>query len=182
MKMSDLGEVLQSSCLAPLFVDLDKLEKEEKEDVTVYKLEVANPFSDKEPVKLSIIEDDTRISIMVRGLAETKDPNLIARVAHVNHLVKIPKFSWDPDDGEVYAEWTLYLEDGGEVSPVVFERVTASILYVFYGERKYFLRSELQGLFDKGLISKEQAEAIIDQTAERLEKDFFPAIRDVLSD
>lgn len=180
MKIEEANEVIQSSCLAPLFLDLDKVTKEEKETRILLKLKFKSPFPTKEPPALVLIGDEGGLRFMIRNLSKTKDANLIARVAHVNHIVTVPKLCWDPEDGEVYVEWSFLTDDSREVSPLVFERIVAHMLQVYYGERRYFMIAELSGLVDKGIIDKSQAEALLKAVADKIDAEFLPPVMEVL--
>ena len=182
MKIDEASEVLESSSLAPLFEDLKNPERKEKEGTVFIDLRIKNPFSSEEHASVLLVEYEKRVAFTIRNLTKSKEPNDLARIAHVNHMTNIPKLCWDPEDGEIYIEWTLLIDDNRPLTPEIFELVLAHVLGVFYEERRRFLAAELGKIVEKGLLSKDQAQGLFDQVGKTIETEYMPLIAEILHD
>jgi len=176
MKLEDVAAVLQGSCLAPLFGNLDNVERTEKEEVVRYKLEVRHPFDNK-PVALDVLQVRNDVIFVIRGVATANEAGLVARVAHVNHMIRAPKACWDPEDGEVYLEWCVFGSEDADLSPIVFERIIANMLNVFYNERLYFLA---MGLKKVDGLPDEVKEQLVKSIHDKLTSEFLPPVAEVM--
>jgi len=179
MKVEELGDVLQSSCLAPLFADLDKPETSTDDGKTIVRLKAKVPDSTKKLATVVVISAANMVVIRMRPVAQTKSSLLIARVGHVNHMTTIPKVCWDPSDGEVSVGWTLLSADG-DIPPVVFEKVLAHVMNVYHGERLYFREAEMKELVERGVLEEDAAESMLKAIQDKYEADYLPLIERVL--
>lgn len=178
MKLDDTAAVLQGSCLAPLFGNLENVGRTEKEGVVRYQLEVRHPFDNK-PAALEVLQAGSDLVFRIRRIAVADDAGLVARVAHVNHMTRAPKVCWDPQNGEVYLEWCVFGSDEADLSPIVFERIIAHMLSVFYNERLYFLAT---GLKKVDGLPDEVKEQLVKSIHDKLTSEFLPPVVEALGD
>ncbi|MCC5846791.1 MAG: hypothetical protein JJU29_01760 [Verrucomicrobia bacterium] len=180
MKINEAAEVLKSSVLEPLFTDLDKVEVEEKENLTVCRVEIKNPSDDTSPFTLLLLEDDTTQVLRILGVAQTKEMHLVARVAHVNHINTIGKLCWDPENGEVYVEIAALKQSESGMSPSNFETMAANAMAIFFNERAWFMKSEIEKLVEKKLVSRDQAQALMNSVVEPIKNEINPRLQQAM--
>ena len=111
MTIKDLPEALQSSALAPLFLNLDDPNIEEKDEakavVVQLNLKLLLPDDDQTP-RLLLIETENTVSFRIPSITVSKDDmQCIGRVGHLNYMLTIGRMYWDPEDGEIGIDWVI---------------------------------------------------------------------------
>ena len=177
MQIEEMIETLQGSALTDIFTNLDTVEKEQKDEVSWFALEISHPFDDGSAF-LDLIQFQGSIVFKLRNLARaTNDLSLVARTAHVNHMTPMPKMCWDPEDGEIYLEWQLLGTDP-ELSPVHLEKILASFLNIFFAERLYFLAAKLKAAeLSDGILQQ-----VFEPIKKRVEEEYVPALHAILGE
>ncbi len=167
---------LQSSCLAPLFADLQNPQIQEKDDSVVIQLKLQPAMPGDKNLDMLVIDNNGIVRFLVPGIAKSKEYVALARSGHVNHMTLIPKICWNPEDGEIVAEWSLIKDKGQTMTSELVEFVLANLLACAYRE-KVTLAVHLA----KGNVP----DMIITQMAEAAEKHLnetiMPCINEALS-
>ena len=179
MELIELIEILESSSLSSLFIDLNESKVKVEENYKKLNIQLDNPFANDEEIFLSLYEQGDKLRFFIFNLGVADDVNLIARVGHVNKMTTVPKMSWDPEDKSVHVEWMIFNDDNSP-TPIQLEWLLAKTMYVYYNEKLFFLSSELQKISKQGLMGKEKIDLILDTVIERLENDIFPILSDVM--
>ena len=175
MQIDEMIDTLQGSALAKLITNLDGVEKKEKDETSWYSLQIAHPFDEK-PAHLDLIQYPDSVVFRISHVAVAKsDLALVARVAHVNDVVPLPRLCWDPEDGEVYLDWMFWGSDP-DLSAVHLEKTVAHFLNVFFTERLYFFAAKLKAADLPEPVLRQVFEPI----KEKVEADFLPLIQRVL--
>ena len=180
MKLSEIPDILESSILSEVFLDLNNFEIIDWVGTSRFlRLQIRNPFSEKDEIFLKIIEQNERYIIETPKIGVAETGNLIARVALVNHKTDIPKMCWNPEDKIVYAEWVFFNNDC-KPAPIQFEWVLAKTLYVFYNEKIYFLMVEMEKEQEMGFLNSDKILPDFGGINKQLEEKVFPFLESVI--
>ncbi len=177
METKTLHIDLQSSCLAPLFLDLQNPEIKEKDDSVLVKLALLPAMPGDDNLSLLVIDNNGIVRFLVPGIAKSKDFVALARCSHINYMTIIPKLCWDPEDGEITAEWSLIKGKGQTLTSELVEHVLANLLMIAYKEKVVLAQH---------LAKDKVPEMIIKQMTEAADRHFkaniMPCIEEALSD
>lgn len=167
MDVKQISGDLKTSCLAPLFLDLDNPKIVEKDEATAVELKLKSPLPEDE-ARLIIVDHKGVVRIFIPRLIESKDYNVLARCGDVNHQTCIPKLCWDPEDGEVTVEWSLIKGKGQTLNSELVEYVIALVIRVFAHEKVAFTFHTAKNAGVPEVIMKQ----LIEQCKKSLEEDF----------
>lgn len=182
MVLTSFLDALPSSQLASLFVGLGeaKVEAATRRDGAPFqkvKLDLRSIVGDTGEAggKLVLMEDHEDIQFRIPGLAQSKDPEALARCGHINFEVRVGRLYWDPSDGEIGVDWTILKDPGNEPSLAVLERTVASLLQLYIGEGLYHLAKTLSAPQFRGIGS-----ALLETAKNRALQDMMPRVQAVL--
>ena len=182
MTITNLPEALQSSALAPLFLDIDKpdIKKTEDPDATIvrFKLKSLLPIDDDKALKFILIENQNTIHLIIPHVAHSKEMEFVARVGHVNKMVNVGRVYWDPEDGEIGIDWVILKSDENAESVQTIEYVMACVIQIYATESLYFLTKNLE----MAEIPQATIKPIIEAAKKEFNEIFKPALDSVLSD
>ena len=179
MTVKDIAEALQSSALAPLFLNIESPDIEERDDpkATIVQLKLKSPLpSDGDKAsKLIIIETDDHISVRIPAITQSKEAELIARVGHVNYMVKVGRMYWDPEDGEIGVDWVVKKSSAADLSAEAMEYTIACLIHIYSNETLYFLAKTLKGKVPEALLKP-----ILESAQNEIKETFVPAMESVM--
>jgi len=181
MTVKDVAEALQSSALAPLFLNIEAPEIEERDEpkATVVRLKLRSPLpaDDDKASKLVIVETDDHVSVRIPAITRSKDAEIIARVGHVNYMVKLGRMYWDPEDGEIGVDWVIRKSDSADLSPEALEYTIACLIEVYANETLYFLLKNLKDKVPEALLKP-----ILESAQNEIKESFVPALEAVMGE
>lgn len=148
-------------------------------------LRIQDPNGDLQghPLLLEIDGDPDRrvLTVKIPGIAYTSQALLLSRTAHVNHMVRFAKMGWDPESREVFVTWEFFLAEADDLGAVPgwssFDVVVSSMLYVFFNERVFFLKSRLDEMVGEATLTDGQRNAVLDEVVNRVDSQLLPLLK-----
>ncbi len=179
MKISEAPEILQSSCLAPLFLNLENPIIDEINGKIAIGIQVRNPISEKKPARMTFIEDKQAVRIFLNGFSKASSPETILTQLYSNNLSSVPKVCWDNKNNEIYYVWTIFTDESHLLNVFIFERVLAHFLDLFLIQRQRAVKMETKRILEKDF---DNAQDDFKQICNRIEFEFIPLVKKVLED
>lgn len=183
MFLETVVEALQSSSLAPLFIDISAVRVQELPDkssskhIAALSIRSLFPSDDGQFDKFLLFETERGWFFSIPKLATNRSEVGLIRAAQVNGMAHLGRVTWDVETGDIGVEWILNKRADTPPSLVEFEYVIASLLLYYFQEKLWFVAASLakQPSMIQGAMKP-----LLDE-AERLAKEeVLPAILQVL--
>ena len=163
---------LQTSHLAPLFVDLQKTRTLDGKNGVVVELALQPALPGDNPMMLIVVEQGEAFRFVVPKLAKSKEYQAIARIGHLNHQTIIPKLCWDATEGEISAEWFLFKVHGQVVTPAMVEFTLVQLLSV-----AYHTKASLAVALAHGSLPEPMVKQMADAAEAHLTQNIYPHLK-----
>jgi len=150
MFLEKVIDALQSSALAPLFVDL---QSERVQSITegngrskhVAALRIQNlfPTNDGEHDRFYLVETDRSFIFDIPKFATLRSVDGVVNVSLVNGIAWIGRLTWGVETGDIGIDWIVTKHGDSEPSLSEFETIIASMFLIYFQEKLWFLAASL---------------------------------------